>query len=235
MFLGGCSGCNPDSRPVVIYYREPFDFGNYTDPTGSGLPSLILGPGITIPYISILCIENPSSGDFNFDPANLVVNLGNIRGGPNQPNNVGLISYPLAASSPNGPYITDIFGTAWTVPATLGMNKAFVARGTNQPMPVSFTAVSAGADNDPNDQPGTVINGDPNHVARHVLSYCALNASQASSPAWQCQQEMGQPVSVVGLQDFNPVWQLTVQKNDFAQAQIVDEQPRQNLPSPSCP
>jgi hypothetical protein len=230
MFLGGCSGCTPGQpTQVVIYYREPFDFGNYYDSSGS---SLILGPGITIPYISILCIENHSSADFNFDPTKVVVNLGNGVG--NQPNNVGLITYQLAAGPPgNGG--TAVFGTGfWTVPASLGMVPVLVARQTNFVAPVSFTAISDGADNDPNDQPRTVINGDPNHVSRHVLSYCT-NASQASSPSWQCQQELGQPVSFVGMQDFNPSWHLEVQRADFAAAQIVAEQPQQQLPSPSCP
>ncbi|MCX5538099.1 hypothetical protein M3A49_01055 [Paraburkholderia sp. CNPSo 3076] len=233
----GCSGCPIPPGPantVVIYYREPFDFQNYWDPLNPNGNALETGQGSTVPFISVTCIENHTTGPFHFDPTMLVVNLGN---------SVPAYSGLLTATG----RVVVVYGQYWNPPSALGMYALDVSANANftaPQNPVSFNAITNNADTDPNDQPGSSIQGDSNHVSRHVVSYCT-NASDAWRVGWQCTPPLNQNGQYVFVQTsqvdangngFDPVWVNSVYPQDFAAAQIRSDPPLvQNLAVPSCP
>lgn len=234
--LAGCPSPPPPQQPapiVTIWYREPFDWTNYNDSSGK-TESISTAIGDIIPYIAILCITNQSTSTFNFYPANVYVYLGQSNGAPGTSE---AIYAPLLTFS-SGPFIG--FGDQyWQPPSSLGMGQAVVpgaiagVPGTFV-APASFTAVTKGSDNDPADQPGTSIPGNSNAVMGHTLEYCAAGLAPGSAPG-TCANFSGLTINFNRLQDGYPRYLNTAQAADFESAEVVSQQPPQNLPPPSCP
>jgi hypothetical protein len=204
----------------VIYYREPFDMGGYFDPTQK-TPAFSVPPGNSIAFIAVVCIENDSDGDFNFDPNKLLVSL----------NQSPYDSYSALITSSSGPVQ---FGEYWSSAALQMAPVLPVPRHTKWAAPLMFTAITQTADNDPNDQVGKSIPGDNNHVRRHDLKYCPGGVMQPIDKGI-CATAYGPLVSVRPMQDFDPRWAQTAQPQDFSAAQLLSVPPAQSLPQPACP
>jgi hypothetical protein len=105
--------------------------------------------------------------------------------------------------------------------------------------PTSFTAVSAGVDNDPADQPGSSINypGNNNYVKGHTLKYCPNGLSQnPSDPPGTCASSAWTILFSNRVPPYTDTRYLYVsQAVDFNQAEVVSQSPQQNLPAPVCP
>ncbi len=236
--LAACPGSPPQPTPnpgvVTIWSREPFDWTSYYDASGD---SIYTANGDLIPYIAITCITNQSNTTFNFNPANLLVYLGQFNGAPGP--SEAIYRPLLTSSSPlfNG------FGNQWQPPGSLGMGQAVVPPESNGVpgtflAPASFTAVTAGVDNDPADQPGTSIPGNNNYVYWHTMKYCVAGLSQdPTQPPGTCANSAGLTVNFnIGLgQDNYPRYLYVAQTKDFNAAEVVSQPPLQNLSAPVCP